>query len=63
MKKLAFEKIARDSKMASQPSQPPKATIYILESDITSLSENSERIENGKSTKSTTKSDHTHIGK
>ena len=52
--------MARVSKIASQPSQPLKATIHILESEKTSLSKNSERFENGKSTKSTTKSAYTY---
>ena len=61
MIELALAKIARELKMASQPSQPLKATIHILESEKTSLSKNSERFENGKSTKSTTKSAHTYF--
>ena len=54
--KLALAKLSRVSKISSQPSQPLKATIHILESEKTSLSKNSERFKNGKSTKSTTKS-------
>ena len=30
IRKIAFAKIARDSKISSQPSQPPKAHIHIL---------------------------------
>ena len=29
IRKIAFAKIARDSKISSQPSQPPKAHIHI----------------------------------
>ena len=53
--------MARASKIASQPSQPAKATIHILKSDKTSLGKNSERIKNVKSTKSTTESAHTYL--
>ena len=57
------EKIARALRIASQPSQPEKATIHILKSDKTCLGKNGESLENSKSTKSTSKSDHTHIEK
>ena len=58
IQKLNLAKMARASKIASQPSQPAKATIHILKIDKTSLGENSERIKNVKSTKSTTQSTH-----
>ena len=54
------EKIARALRIASQPSQPEKATIHILKSDKNCLGENSERLKNVKSTFSTTKSAHTY---
>ena len=50
--------MARVLKIASQPNQPPKATIQILKGGKTSLGKSSKRIKNVKSTKSTTQSTH-----
>ena len=63
IQKLALAKMARASKIASQPSQPSqpaKATIHILNNDKICLGKNSERLKNVKSTNSTNKSAHTY---